>query len=210
VLTAAQRDRLIRLNDVSRMFTPEWDLYVFAATPDGKVTGEFTPRYASLPEAMIDEVFAIAPDVKLIYLIRDPLDRALSSFRMEVARLSIDPVDRSAMDEYASLWLRRTGKQQGDYATFIPRWDARTTEGETMLYLPFGGVKADPNGLLRQVEAFLGLPPGPEQPRAEDRLNRTAPIDVPGWLLDRLGEDLAPHRAFLEKRFPQEFVDQIK
>ncbi|MEM7547156.1 MAG: sulfotransferase [Pseudomonadota bacterium] len=199
-----------RLGDPDRILTLDWYLDAFALVPPRKITGEFTPRYAAMPEDMMDELFALAPRVKLIYIIRDPFDRALSSFRMEVARQAIDPENRTAMDDFAAYWLRRSGKQQSNYACFIPRWDARTVEGETMLYLPFGDVKTDPDAVLRRVEAFLGLTEGPAQSRARNKFNRTAPIAVPNWLVEQLREDMAPHLKFLQDRFSRDFVDRIR
>ncbi len=209
-MAPVHRTHLQRLADPTRMFTPEWYLDVFALTPPGRLTGEFTPSYAALPEQAIEEVFQIAPKVKLIYLIRDPYDRALSSYRMALQRRRVDVTNPAAVDAAAHQWLGLRGKAQGNYAGFIPRWDAYTTEGVNILYLPFGDVKSDPSGVLDRVEAYLGLSPGPRTARSETAKHPTLPAPVPAWLEDRLRTDMAPHRAFLEKRFSADFVSRIR
>lgn len=197
------------LSDEAAMFTPEWYRLIFSRKPPRKIAGEFTPRYSTLPEHVIDEMIALAPQVKLIYLIREPVARALSSFRMEVERNGLAPADAAGIDAFARRWDARRGWTGSEYADFIPRWDARRVERETLLYLPFGAIRTRPAALLLEVEGFLNLTPFTGYAKAGRKINRTAEIPVPAWLAARLREEMERHRAFLESRFPADFMSEI-
>lgn len=49
---------------------------------EGRLVGDMTPAYALLSEDRLRAMAAIAPDVRFLYLIRDPLDRLWSHVRM--------------------------------------------------------------------------------------------------------------------------------
>ncbi|MEX2517945.1 MAG: sulfotransferase [Paracoccaceae bacterium] len=194
--------------DPTRMFTPEWYRAVFAAKPEGRITGEFTPRYATLPEAAIEGMLRALPETKFIYLIRDPTDRALSNFRMQLSRSEVNTADSQEVERFARDWFAARRFFASDYAVFIPRWDARCPK-ERLLYLPFGAVRAAPREILREVEVFLGLTPF-EAYGAETAVHRSKSVTPPSWLAPRLEAELAPHRAFLERRFPADFVAALR
>ncbi|WP_340108207.1 sulfotransferase [Pikeienuella sp. HZG-20] len=190
------------------ILTEAWYRKVFAHRPAGRMTGEFTPRYATLPAASIDQMLSIAPDARFIYLIRDPVARAISNFRMDLAFKSPEPPSPEFIESFARRWTGARRYTSSDYADHIPRWDAKL-DPERLLYLPFGEVKADPRRVLARVERFLGLAPFAAYPKAERRVNRTAEIALPDWLRPHLEADLARHRAFLEARFPPAFFARI-
>ncbi len=51
-----------------------------------RVVGEMTPAYALLPEDRLRAMAELAPDVRFLLLLRDPLDRLWSHIRMIAAR----------------------------------------------------------------------------------------------------------------------------
>ena len=77
---------LQKILDEDFAFTDEWYRHIFSRAPDGAVTGEFTPYYGCLPPDGIEYVRNLAPDVKRILMIRDPVSRAVSSLRMVLGR----------------------------------------------------------------------------------------------------------------------------
>jgi hypothetical protein len=48
----------------------------------GQVAGESTTRYAAMPEKKVAKVHAVLPDIKIIYLLRNPIDRVWSDLAM--------------------------------------------------------------------------------------------------------------------------------
>ncbi|WP_287276577.1 MULTISPECIES: sulfotransferase domain-containing protein [unclassified Okeania] len=59
----------------------DWYLSQFPTIPDGKnlITGEATPDYLVDPHTP-QRMFNLVPDVKLIVLLRNPIDRAVSHY----------------------------------------------------------------------------------------------------------------------------------
>lgn len=53
---------------------------------EGRLVGDMTPSYALLPEARLAAMATMAPDVRFLYLLRDPVDRLWSHIRMIAAR----------------------------------------------------------------------------------------------------------------------------
>lgn len=201
-----QIEYLTALSNPDIMFTPEWYETVFSRKPAHKKAGEFTPRYSTLPESVLDEMIDYLPDTKFIYLIREPVARALSGFRMRLQYWKIDPTDPAEVDSFARAWMEKRSYIASDYADFIPRWDARLEEGRNLFYAPFGAIRSKPAEVLRDVERFLGVGPFDDYRAPDRKRNSTDDVVPPDWLASALAEDLERHTAFLKERFPPEFV----
>ncbi len=66
--------------------------YLHAGRGDAKVVGDLTPAYALLPAARLSEVSRMSDDVRVLYLLRDPVERLWSHVRMIAARRGTDGV----------------------------------------------------------------------------------------------------------------------
>jgi hypothetical protein len=76
------------LNGVTRgkMFHNQWYKRVFAPAPPVAIPMDFTPEYSTLPDEGVDYMARFLPRAKVIYLIRHPVDRAVSQLRMNLQR----------------------------------------------------------------------------------------------------------------------------
>jgi len=135
--------------------------------PDGRPCGEATPIYAYWPKSL-ERIAAYNPAVKLILLLRDPVERAWSHWKMEYAR---------GVETRPFSWCIREGRQRlfdaepwgvhrefsyvergfyGEQAErllgLFPRDQLLIARAETL--------RDDPNTVLDQVRALLGLPAG--------------------------------------------------
>ena len=137
------------------------------------VTGEASPYYLFHPEVPA-RVAAVLPRVKLIALLRDPVDRAYSQYSNELARgfedlgfeealdaekvrlageaerLSSDPHHVSFSHQHHSYVAR------GFYLEQLQRWQAVFPD-EQLLVLESSRFFADPSAALGDVQEFLGL-----------------------------------------------------
>jgi hypothetical protein len=162
----------------------------------GRVGGEITPAYSVLPEAGVRHVRAVNPAMRLIFVIRDPVDRALSQLRMnaeKAERSEIGPATIAAPRAVA----RVAGRSA--YRANIERWEAVFPPGQ-LLYLPYPRIAADPEGLLAEVEAFVGAPPHRYR-AARESVHHTRPVAVAPEVRDRLERLFAAERAWLAARF---------
>lgn len=144
------------------------------AAAEGALVGEATPIYLYWPNAL-ERIFAYNPAMRLILMLRDPVERAWSQWRMETAR----GVEREPFS-----WCIRQGRQRlfasepwghhrefsyverGFYGEQVARLFELFPRDQVLL-LKAEDLRADPNTVLASICAFLGAqPPPPTTPRA--------------------------------------------
>ena len=156
------------------LFTDDWYLRAFdRPAANGKLVGEITPEYSTIPEAGIRHLRGLLGAVKVIYLLREPLGRALSQLRMNAARHGLTGLSEAVGSSSPTSGTSRTA------ATTAPtcRAGRRTSRPATSCSCPTAGLP-DPAGLLGEVEAFLGLAPH-DYPRLGERVHATGRLSVP-------------------------------
>ena len=131
---------------------------------------------------------ALLGAVRIIYLIRAPVSRALSQLQMNVSRKGNRAPGRGA--------VARGGRPVGHRrtaATTPPtcRAGRRISPPRTCCSCPTAGSRHDPAGLMREVEAFLGLAPH-DYPRLAERGAQDQELAVPERIVRRLADRLAP------------------
>lgn len=137
-----------------KMFNQNWYRRAFAPAPQDALPLDTTPEYSTLPDDGLDDVADTLPNAKFIYLIRDPVDRAVSQLKMNLSRKKMLPGQPQG-------YLRHLDDPElvnrGDYASYLPRWQARFGP-DRLLILPYGRIASDPLALMREVESFLKIP----------------------------------------------------
>lgn len=188
------------------MFTNHWYKSVFAPAPADTHPIDVTPEYSTLPEEGVAFVARFLPEARFIYLIRHPVDRAISQLKMNLTRAGRRP---ATLDQWLAEIEDPVLMDRGDYLSYVPRWDAHFGP-DRLLYLPFGRIARDPLGLLRQIEAFLGLPPHDYRDAGRKVFASDGSLVVPDPARARLREKLEPQFAFLESRFGADFVARFR
>ena len=183
------------------LFTLDWYRAAFSRPgAQGKLLGDITPEYSTIPEAGIHYLRSVLGAVKVIYLIRDPLARTLSQLRMNVSRRNAE-MTGALWAEMAEEWDLAN---RGDYRAYVPRWKAHFAPGD-ILFLPYGRIGRDPAGLMREVEAFLGLAPH-HYPRIDEQIHSSRRTEIPDAVVRRVAERLDGQAAFLEREFGADFA----
>lgn len=96
--------------------------YLIGGRSGQAVVGDFTPAYGLLPEGRLAQMASLAPDVRFVYLLRDPVERLWSHVRMIAARRAGD----GALDpKRAARILNRT--IAGEETEIVRRSDYRAT-----------------------------------------------------------------------------------
>lgn len=201
---AEDTDMLAYLETISEppLLTRRWYRQVFKPCPNSRVGIDITPEYSSLPPEGVEFVRdVLGPDLKMIYIIRDPVDRALSQMRMYMGRRKRVP---EAPEDWAEFLDHPDLQDRGNYLSHIPRWESVFPQ-ENFLFLPYGMIATDPIGFLRRVESFCGLPAA-DYPRSEEKIYRGPTVEVPQHIRDTLADMLADQVAFLKTRFSADFV----
>ena|GEM_PF-351227 len=173
------------------------------------VVGKATPSYLYLPAA-IAGLHHYNPRLKLIVLLRDPLERALSAYAMERNRgreawpvdlaLGLEPVRRLAASVFRGSRIfsytdrGRYRRQLDTLERYFPK--------EQILLLDSEALDRRYEETLRSVYAFLGIPvpsplPAPRRVRQTERKYRPSSLTLT-WLRWVLRKE----RRWLRERFP--------
>ena len=146
------------------------DWYKSNFTELGKVMGESSPNYTRHPlfPGVPERMHAVLPDVKLIYCVRNPIQRIVSHY---IHDYSIGeqsrPFAEAVLDEReAYLWISRYYYQLEQYLKFYSASQIKIVVLEE--------VKAKPQETLREVFEFLGVDPSYQDERFETT-SRTMP-----------------------------------
>jgi hypothetical protein len=140
--------------------------------PGERLVGEASPGYLFHPLAP-ERVRATVPDARLIALLRDPVDRALSHYHHEVA-LGREPLtfeeaieaepERTRGEEprlarepgyFSHAWWDYTYLARGRYAEQLERWLA-VFPPEQLLVVASDQLSAAPGAAYARVLEFLG------------------------------------------------------
>lgn len=121
-----------------------------------RLKGEITPGYSIIPVERIRFIRTIMPEVRLILLMRNPIDRAWSQALMNLVKLpnkKFEEVDRS---EFYDHFRSERSVKRGDYDTVLNNWLSVFPRGQ--LYIGFfEDISNRPQELLSEVFAHIGV-----------------------------------------------------
>jgi len=130
----------------------------------GRVKGEASPSYAILPVERVRWIRRLMPDVKLIFLMRDPVSRAWShakhNYHYREANFASYTAAFEAITErqWRENFAHEWPLANGDYLGQLRRW--LSVFPREQLYLDFYESIAEcPQTLLSNIFAFLGVAP---------------------------------------------------
>lgn len=187
------------LCDVASGFaSDEWYGQIFARAPRGKICGEITPDYSTIPEEGIRHILRLSPSVKIIFLMRDPIERSWSHIRMMARTRGVNDLAEIEAMARSPEQVRRA-----DYASLIKAWTKLVPEDH--FHIAFtDDIAENPRRVLEGVCAFLGI-------RYQDRFFRRAgePVHVgeaqpmPPSVEAILKTQLRPAYDGIAARFPE-------
>ena len=188
--------------------TPAYLHYLTAGAGDKRLVGEMTPEYGLLPPARIAEISALAPDVRWVFLMRDPVSRLWSHVRMLVRRTKPAPDAFAAACEakFDAVLAGRAPDviQRGDYKAIHNRL-VQAVAAEKRLVMFYEHLLT-PAGVVR-VTDFLGLSRHPA--KLDKRVHEGVAVDMPTALRTRARDWLKPQYVYVAQTFglPPEWED---
>jgi LPS sulfotransferase NodH len=174
----------------------------FDAADTGRVRGEKTSYYLESDDAR-KAIAAALPDVRMVFIVREPIERALSNWRWSrqngIETLSFEaaveqpdrpsplPADRAYARPFDYL-------SRGEYARMARAWHDALGPEQVGFYV-FERLIADPDATLRGIQEFVGVDPEPLGPLPTVLGNETSPQDgnvVDPEVRERLRERYRP------------------
>lgn len=191
---------------------PEW-YRSFFPDQEGSVTGEASPYYLFHPLAArrIAEEY---PDVRLIVLLRDPVERTLSQY-FHSRRLGLEPLDLTAAllaesdrlagaEEVLARGDAHDGHREHSYVS-RSRYDLQLRRfadhfpTEQLLVLRSEDLFASPELVCTVAWRHLGLPPTPLGPVHALNAGRGERVGVPDDVVTMLETQLSGERPLMER-----------
>lgn len=178
----------------------------YAACPEDACAGDASTAYTKRPtheDVAARALRVLGPEIRIIYLIRDPLRRITSQYHhLWGLELENRPLNNAVLEDDQYLAYSR-------YAWQIAPWQD-TFGTEKVLILRFEDYLANRRATLAKVCAFLGVAP-PEAPLDETHRNRSDGKHVPKQ--GSLSQRVAHSRFYLYRikpLLPTGLRDRIK
>lgn len=184
------------------------------------LTGEATPYYLFHP-LVPQRMHALLPDAKLIVLLRDPVDRAIShhnhevqdgfetlpfaeAIEIEAQRLPEFADELAAGDSSSAAFSHRHHSylSRGRYAEQLEAWFALYPR-ERFLTMESGELFHDPPTAVSRTHSFLGLPP--HELASYENVTSRLKSDVEPDVRRRLYAYFAPHNRRLYELLGTDF-----
>lgn len=124
-------------------------------TDDCPVRGESSHHYTAYPvvRGVPERAASVVPDARLIYIVRDPIDRIVSHYlERRIAGMesrSLEEAMAAAVDEPENSYVCRS-----QYFTQVQRW-LENFPRERLLVLPFEDLRDEPGRTLARAFRFL-------------------------------------------------------
>ncbi len=177
---------------------PEW--YGRHFDPAARVRGESSPNYTAFPQHMgvPERMASVVPEAKLIYIVRDPLDRIAAHYVHNFAKRREKGDLRATLLHPNTSYVARS-RYFSQLQRFLEHYDR-----EHILVIENSDLREDRAETLRKVFAFAGVDPGFEHPKFEQLRHSTSRkkratrmgMRVQKMSRTRLGRRL-PRRAWL-------------
>jgi hypothetical protein len=123
----------------------------FKKCAEGKLKGEFSTSYLYSRETPL-RIRELYPEVKLIAILRNPVDRALSQYKNSIKAGHI--TEAVPFETYVSQEKSVLG--QGMYAQQLERYYDLFPK-EQILVLIYEDIKKDPEAFMKKIHQFLGI-----------------------------------------------------
>jgi len=175
--------------------TQSWYRSLFLEAGKNQFACDFSPSTSKISIDGVHAIRALSDNVKIIYILRDPVDRLWSHIKFHAQFLGrFDEVKEYSPEQL--IQFARDADLHGDglYGTYLARF-LEVFDREDVLVLDFGELKSNPLVFMERVTGFLGIDSVDLSQTATEPVNVSAKMEMPEGLLDE---------------FKPEMIEQIK
>lgn len=131
-----------------------WYRSLFSEAGD-RVCGEITPAYSFIKAERIERIHDFLPNLRIMFLMRDPIDRAWSHLRSDARKPGLDPATMSIKD------MRRridspVSELRTRYTRTLANWERFYSRDQFCVQF-HDDIIAEPDAVLRAACGFLGV-----------------------------------------------------
>ena len=169
---------------------------------DGTMAGEICPGYARLEEAQVAHIHDLMPHARIIYLIRNPMERAWSALAMHFRKDRFAGVDSYPEAEVEARLRSPKHARHSDFSRNLTAWEAHFPPEQIFIGF-FDDLCENPRALLKQVLGFLQVDSGEDllPPDVNDRSNPGRGERIPARFEKVRARVLADEVRSIHRRF---------
>lgn len=213
ILQISQKELMFFNVDKNYSLGLDWYLSNFPPIPEntGYIAGEASTLYC-LNEVAAERIKADFPDTKLIFILRNPVNRAISNYYFnqeqigknkktlaEVIEREIKKINK-IFDQGRDIVKEYSGKvgfiSAGLYVYYIEKW-LQLFPREQVLFLQTETLAKEPASVMEKVFSFLNLPPHTITQYPHKNTSSYPPVD--DQLKLKLAEFYQPHNQKLQE-----------
>ena len=128
-------------------YTDEWYLSLFERSKG--YTGEITPSYSILTKEDIQKIYDLQPDVSLILMLRNPIERAWSHFRFSMLSKGSD-ISNIELNDIVEFMESNSQSVRSDYVRTIENYSSIFPRNQILIGF-YDAITDDPEGLMNAI-----------------------------------------------------------
>ena len=165
----------------------------------GRIKGDVTPSYASLPDERVAEIARHLPQCRIIYVLRDPVERAWSGLRHRLWHGRGVLAETLTEAELAAAVMNPEILRKGEYRENIRCW-RRYYPAERFHFIFQDDIQERPRQVLENVCNFLGVSPAryPWTGAEGEKVNAVPGVKTPPRIERLLADYYRDQIEFLE------------
>ncbi len=118
--------------------------------------GEISPDYAILPRKRIEFIRSIMPEARLLFIMRNPIDRVWSAARRVLSRLPGRKFEELTEEELNTYFRSAHCRQMSDYTTVFAHW-LSVFPAEQLHIAVFDEIASRPKEVLTEMFRHIGV-----------------------------------------------------
>ncbi|HKR53919.1 MAG TPA: sulfotransferase [Chthoniobacterales bacterium] len=134
------------------------------------LSGDITPRYSTLPEEIIALTMSFFPHLKIVFIARDPVERAWSAINLGVKDGGLSPFDVSDRNVAGKRLLHPDIIVHSFPSMTVARWRRHVPEEQMRVYF-FDDLQSRPAALRAEIIQFLGGDPSKAKVKPTAKVN---------------------------------------
>ncbi len=186
-------------NYYMRAYNDRWYASIFEPRK-GRIAGEITPAYSVLGPDMVSHVHKLIPEAKIIFMMRNPIERDWSQTVMSFDKVEKGSVKAAAEEELLKKFSRKGSRSLTNYFQTFENWQRFYPEEQ--IFVGFlEDVHFRPADLLRRLYGFLGVDPTFTPPDLNKKIHTRSVGEMPVRLASQLARTYHDELAQLDERF---------
>ena len=134
----------------------DWYYNHFLSRDISKTKGEITPSYSILPEKKIEFIYKMNPELKIILLLRNPIERTWSHAVMNLVKRTGKDIGEIKNKTFIDHFNNSRSTKRGDYLRIIKNWK-KYFNMEQIFIGDYNQLKSHPEKLLNEIFNFLDV-----------------------------------------------------